>query len=137
MQLQVEQQGWLKRKPSTRFQKFVQGYASQQLPLLVFRQARLSQAGAMVAAFQRVAVQQVAVAHRVQQQPRQSLQTRTLPTCLDSVKAKVKVHRLCEPMSWNGTSPKALAGFGGWRNLQLLEPNHIYLHGTTHLQDDR
>jgi hypothetical protein len=98
MQLQVEQQGWLKRKPSTRFQRFVQDYASQRLPLLVFRQARLSQAGAMVAAFQRVAVQQVAVAHRVQQQPRQSSQTQMLPTCRDSVKAKVKERNQCEPM---------------------------------------
>jgi hypothetical protein len=75
----------------------VQGYASQQLPLLVFRQARLSQAGAMVAAFQQ---EQQAVEHRVQQQhPHQSLQTRTLPTCLDSVKDKAKVHHRCEPMS--------------------------------------
>jgi hypothetical protein len=79
----------------------------------------------------------VAVAHPVQQQPRQSLQTRMLPTCLDSVKAKAKVHHQCEPMWLNGISPKALAGFGGWRNLQLLEPNHIYLHGTTHIPNDR
>jgi hypothetical protein len=111
----------------------VQGYASQRLPLLASKEPKPLQAEGIAVVFQQ---EQQVVAHRVQQQPRQFSQTRTLPTYQDLVKAKAKAHHQCEPMWSRGTSPKALAGFGGWRNLQLLEPNHIYLHGTTHLQDD-
>ena len=74
----------------------MQGYASQQLPLLASKEPKLLQGEGIAEVFQQ---EQQAVAHRVQQQPRQSSQTRMLPTCLDSVKVKAKERNQCEPMS--------------------------------------